>query len=398
MTKRVLVLQASLEPPGGGNGLTAWMIEALRTEHAVSLLTWTMPRFDVINRFFGTSLRAADVEVRLGSLPHLLDTLPLPLGLLRDFLLMRAGRAIAGEFDVVLSGMNECDLGRPSIQYVHYPRFDPVRPAVDLRWFNRPRPLRALYRTAAMRATGFSTARMRQNLTLANSDWTAARLRRLHGIAARTVYPPVAGWFADAPWARRQDAFVCIGRLSPEKRIERVVGILDRVRHGARAVTLDIVGSNDDDAYTRQIRALARRHADWVRLHEGIPRSELLAILTRSRYGIHGMPDEHFGMAVAEMVRAGCLVFVPDGGGQMEIVDAAPELVFRSDDDAVEKIAAALADPTRHDALRRRLAERAGRFSAARFVEEIRALVRDFPAAPGLCPFSASAGVEIPAP
>ena len=38
------------------------------------------------------------------------------------------------------------------------------------------------------------------------------------------------------------------------------------------------------------------------------------------RYGIHGMREEHFGMAPAEMARAGAIVWVPRGGGQTEIV------------------------------------------------------------------------------
>jgi glycosyltransferase involved in cell wall biosynthesis len=42
------------------------------------------------------------------------------------------------------------------------------------------------------------------------------------------------------------------------------------------------------------------------------------------RYGIHGMLDEHFGMAPAELAAAGCIVFVPNDGGQVEIVDDDP--------------------------------------------------------------------------
>ena len=56
------------------------------------------------------------------------------------------------------------------------------------------------------------------------------------------------------------------------------------------------------------------------------------------RYGIHGMREEHFGMAPAEMARAGCIVWVPRGGGQMEIVGREPVLMYDSEDDAVEKI------------------------------------------------------------
>ena len=39
---------------------------------------------------------------------------------------------------------------------------------------------------------------------------------------------------------------------------------------------------------------------------------------------LHGMREEHFGMAPAEMARAGVIVWVPNGGGQMEIVGDEP--------------------------------------------------------------------------
>gem|GEM_PF-6600788 len=53
--KRVLMVQPSLNPPGG-NGVAAWMIEALRPGHRVSLLAWEAPQLDLVNRFCGTSL------------------------------------------------------------------------------------------------------------------------------------------------------------------------------------------------------------------------------------------------------------------------------------------------------------------------------------------------------
>ena len=51
-------------------------------------------------------------------------------------------------------------------------------------------------------------------------------------------------------------------------------------------------------------------------------RDEVRALMATHRYGIHGMREEHFGMAPAELARAGCIVWVPRGGGQMEIVGA----------------------------------------------------------------------------
>jgi len=40
-----------------------------------------------------------------------------------------------------------------------------------------------------------------------------------------------------------------------------------------------------------------------------------------SRYGIHGAEGEGFGIAIAEMVKAGCVTFAPAVGGPAEILD-----------------------------------------------------------------------------
>ena len=54
--------------------------------------------------------------------------------------------------------------------------------------------------------------------------------------------------------------------------------------------------------------------------------------------GIHARPGEAFGIAIAEMIVAGCLPFVPAEGGPSEIVDHNPALVYDTVDEAVEKI------------------------------------------------------------
>ena len=95
------------------------------------------------------------------------------------------------------------------------------------------------------------------------------------------------------------------------------------------------------------------------------------------RYGIHGMREEHFGIAPAELARAGCIVWVPRGGGQMEVVGHEPALMYDSDDDAVEKILRTLASPAEQDRLRQVLAG-SERFSTAHFAEQVREIVNEF--------------------
>jgi hypothetical protein len=101
------------------------------------------------------------------------------------------------------------------------------------------------------------------------------------------------------------------------------------------------------------------------------------AVLASHRYGIAGCRHEAFGIAAAEMVRAGMIVWVPRGGGQVEIVDH-PDLIYDGEDDAVRKIAAVLSDPARQAALRVHLAGQAEKFSAERFMDGIRRAVDRF--------------------
>jgi len=51
-----------MSPPGGGNGVAAWMLQALASEHDVTMLTWWPMDVGLMNRFWGTSLRAGDFK------------------------------------------------------------------------------------------------------------------------------------------------------------------------------------------------------------------------------------------------------------------------------------------------------------------------------------------------
>lgn len=377
MRRRVLMVQPSIEPPGGGNAVACWMIEALTPDHDVTLLTRAVPDFARANSVFGTTLSAADVSVEIGppSSVRLARTVRSLAGLtlLRDHGMLAHARRIADRFDVVVTANNESDLGRRGIQYVHFPKFLTARPDSSLQWYQGAGFVRAYHRACAL-ATGFSADRMRANVTLVNSAWTGALVRELHGIEPVTLHPPAAGNFREVAWPDREIGFVCVGRIAPEKRLETVIDILTRVRRTHPGLTLTIAGNADDRAYLDRVEAAARAGGDWIRLEIDRPRGELVKILSRHRYGIHAMRNEHFGMAVAELVCAGTIVFAPASGGQVEILRDA-RLLYNDEDDAVGKIERVLRDEELAAELRASLASRASHFSSDRFVRDFRAIV-----------------------
>src|SRR5687768_17444302 len=208
--RRVLLVQPSLQPPGGGNGVAAWMLQALVRDHRVTVLSWRPVDLDPINRFYGTTLCPGDFArlVIPRSWTVVPDHLPVPAALVRSALLMRYARRVIGGFDVILGVHNEADYGRRGIQYVHYPTYFRPRPEVDFRWYHRSPPVLQAYYAIADRLGNFSIDRMKANLTLTNSDWTAARVRDFLGIEARTLYPPIVDPGPPIPWEQRHAGFI----------------------------------------------------------------------------------------------------------------------------------------------------------------------------------------------
>lgn len=373
---RVLFLRPSMSPPGGGSGVAAWMLQALAAEHEVTVLTWWPMDVDVMNRFWGTSLRAGDFRsIQIPArVRRVVDRLPRPLGMLRTAFLVREARRRRAAWDLPVSANDEMDFGTAGVQYVNFPWNSLPRPEWrGERWY-QARPFVRAYWALCRRVSPFTLEGSRRNVTLAVSDWTGRLMHERYGYVTRTVYPPVSSVFPDVPWEARAPGFVCIGRIAPVKELDRVIDIVTGVRRRAPEVTLHLVGTPEDRSYYHHVAQRVR--AAGFTLHENLSRAALVDLVSRQRYGIHGMREEHFGMAPAEMVRAGCVVWVPDGGGQVEIVDDR-RLIYTSVDDAVTKIVATMRDPHEVGILRKHLAARGQAFSAERFMREVCAAVED---------------------
>lgn len=384
--KNILFLQKSLQPPGGGNAVAAWIIQALKDEYSITVLTWDAVDTEEINRFYGTSLQSSDFTViRPGpAVLALVRVIPDPHGIQRLGFLLRIWHRIRDRFDLAISADNEMDFGERGIQYFHYPalnelyRYHSVRgrslkdkTIAVIRYHWRPWRL----------VSGFSFERMKQNLTLVNSDWTGIAAKNMYGIDTKTVYPPISGHFPRVEWKDKSDDIVVIGRFVVEKCLESLIEIVSNVRRHVPGIQLIFIGTpgsrRQDRQYYRNFLSQVERH-DWIQVEEDLSRENMIELISKFRYGLHGFVNEHFGMGVAEMVVAGCLPFLPDGGGQREIVNFQADLLYRSRSDAVSKIVATMQSPPRQRQLQKSLESMKHRFSVTAFVHEFRSIVQNF--------------------
>jgi glycosyltransferase involved in cell wall biosynthesis len=375
----VLIAHPHVYPSGGGNSVAAWALQALRDEYDVTLATLGPVDHKALNRSFGTSLREEDFKIRLAPASWLgvMRSMPTPGALLDQCVTMRWAQDLDLEnrFDALMSTLNEADFGRRGLHYVHFPWAYLPRPDNEMRWYHRIPGFLVAYRNFCRHVARASDAGLRRNVSLANSEFVAGRIRDVHGVESKILYPPVPGGFPSVPWEQRVEGIVALGRMHATKRWETAVEIADRVRSLGIDVSLTLISHRDDIECGVRMEALAAARP-WFRILYNLPRERMVEEVARHRYGLHTMQNEHFGIAPAELQRAGCITFVHRSGGPMEIVGRRDELMFDDAAEGSERICRVMRDTAAQDELRRFAAERAECFSEERFCRELRGYVR----------------------
>ncbi len=365
---------------GGAEAVCLWMVEALRHDHEVTLHTFSDIEFSLLNRYYGTNIPDGQVEVNHPIAVPILNRIvsgSRHLFTLRQHLMMRHLKRARDPQDLRISAFNEMDLGARGIQYIHYPLFGGGHETARAQVGAPDSKARAAYRSLCRSLSGFSDERMKANLTIANSRWTAAIVGLIYDIEARVIYPPVGGDFPPVPWERKRDGFVVLGRLAREKRVEKAIAIVKTLRSGGLRLELCIAGGGGDPAYLGYLRGLLSGNESWAVLKTGLTRREIVELVASYRYGLHVRENEQFGIAVAEMVKAGCIPFVPSRGGQKEIVGDSELLLFDDERQAVERIAKVISSAQIQRKILEDLETRGRMFSAARFMAEIRRTVQE---------------------
>ena len=384
--KKIAVVHPFLETKSGSGSIYKCLkiIEVLKDIYDLSLITGT-PKVDfpALNKQWGTNIRREDIHILKVPL-YFLRYVPLFMGL-RHSLVGRYCRAHGREFDVMISAYSPYDFGVLGIQFIGDLIFSEKLRAIyhsmpddrEAAWFYKDSWWRMLYLKAGRLLYPATEEGLWRNLTVSNSRWTRDVLFKAYGVESLVIYPPVPDIDFQIPWNLKEEGFVTISNLVPFKQVERSIRIIQAVRSQGFDVHLHIVGDIVDRVYANKVLEICRQNADWC-FYEG-PRygRDKVRLIDAHKYGIHGAETEAFGIAVAEMIKAGCVVWVAEGGGQSEIVEA-EHLIFRSEEDAVRKILAFRRDRERQDDIRRHLNRRAQDFALENYSTCIRSVVADF--------------------
>jgi len=376
--KKIAIIHPQLLIGGGSEAVPLWIAEALRNDYDVYLIAMGEVELHSLNDCYGTNLNGNEIKVISIPIPYALKK---RFDVLRSYKLAKFCKKHASDFNLMISTYNVMDFGKKGIQCIADFSFDDkLRQSFDSTHsgtFYKRSPWRWAYLKIGELLAGTDKDGWRKNITIANSDWSGKIVKKFYGIETNTIYPPVVSEFPCIPWDKRENGFVVLARLSPEKRIEKIIEILEKVRQMGFDIHLHILGREANSEYVKRLRKLYDEKRDWVFMEGLVVGQKKLQFIAQHKFSISARDNEPFGISIAETVKAGCITWVPHGGGQTEIVNHS-ELIYDNLENAVDKIEQVLGNKALQNQLQIHLAEQSNKFSIGKFQSQIRELVHKF--------------------
>ena len=176
-----------------------------------------------------------------------------------------------------------------------------------------------------------------------------------------------------------EKTFIFIGRLGPEKSVDRLINAMSVAIRRDRAIRLVIIGDGPGrEAYEAQVQELRLTNAIFFvgRLAPDVLRTS--GLLPHARANVTASTTESFGMTVVESMAAGTPSIVPDVPGISELTEDTG-LTFPRDDiyGLAERVLLLAGDNEMRDRLSAACSERARDFDGAVIADQFETLYRD---------------------
>lgn len=333
---KVLIVTKRLTAGGGATLVTALIIDALlKLNWEVKVVCYDLDPPKAFKKNLGIDL--THPKLTFEKINTWISRRLRWSGYLDSFYLMHFVKRKKFSDYVLFSTWDEMDLGRKSIQYIHWVSH---HPQTD----NGSKPISKSFKSMVMmcyrilisKLFNFDSTRVKENTSLFNSHLTKREFQKLYGaFSGEVVYPPVVIEMTNSkPFINREDGFVYSGRVVRDKNIHLMIEFIERVRASGTDIHFHIVGPILDEEYKKEL--IRKYPYDWIVFEGNKNRSELSEILGNHKYAIQARYIEPFGMAAAEAAKLGCLTFVPTRSGLVELLEG-DSLTFEDFSDLYDK-------------------------------------------------------------
>lgn len=309
MPKKVAIVHDELTRRGGAEILLEELLRIYPQADVYALYAGNVPKMTVDGRTY---------DITTSSLQKLPKFFRKHFSRMLLFLPQAAEQFDLSGYDLVISSASAfakgivTRSGVPHLCYCHTPTrylWDASQSLLKQTRLARPF-LRLLFHY--LRMVDFAAAQ-RPDAYVTNSQYTREKIKTYYRQDSAVVYPAIdttffTPAFAKASSGRPRQFFLCVGRLSREKRFDHAIKVMEKL-----GIPLIIAGTGSDEA---RLKSLARKHTTFV----GKVSQEDIRELYRSARALIQPGIEDFGMAAAEALSCGTPVIAYGKGGVQEIV------------------------------------------------------------------------------
>jgi glycosyltransferase involved in cell wall biosynthesis len=133
----------------------------------------------------------------------------------------------------------------------------------------------------------------------------------------QVIYPPVDISLYENNEQKKENTVVSLGRFSPDKRQLEQIKIAQLLPN----LTFYLIGFVNNKKYFEKCRDFIKTNSVTnVMLYPNASLDDMINMLKSSKYFLHFLVDEPFGVTAVQAIAAGCLPLVHDSGGQRETV------------------------------------------------------------------------------
>lgn len=335
---------------------------------------WVAFKIDVdgeeIKQKYRRNVSFSHSEISFPKLPYELEILAMN----------RFIKAMRKRYDLVISSNNSLALlgalGEGSIFYIHFPRKARLESGLSSVHFPEGRPI------SPFTLDGFSrliskplyeiSSPPERAVILTNSKYTKECTLRsyptLREASVEVVYPPVNSEDF-IPSRKKKDTVVTLGRFEETKRqLEQL-----QIARMTPELEFRICGFIFSKRYFRKCQAfIEEEKIENAKLIPNISFNKAKELLSTSKFFLHNVRNEPFGISTVEAIHSGCVPVVHNSGGQKEIVNL-KSLRFERAEQAAKILERLKSETSGNlEVIRQNLRSHAEIFSEASFKKAIR--------------------------
>lgn len=216
------------------------------------------------------------------------------------------------------------------VTYVHYPYTDVS--FVDGYWwrfkdFHKKWPERIFNLFKYFYHSGlhflYRLTAFAHDVVFTNSSWTQNHMSdRQWGQLPKVLFPPcsVTEFWADN-FETKKEVAISIGQFRSEKRHDVQLDMMKfhKTKHPESKLELHIIGSGKFEEseliYNKLLKRIEKEKIKNVKILKDLSFKDLQAEIKSASFGIHTMIDEHFGIAVVDMLAAGLVTIAHNSAG-----------------------------------------------------------------------------------